>query len=582
MNVKINKYSAAGIVFLVSAVLFFVLTMPFRVWLSAADITDMRPVTALTPVLGMIFGLPAALGCAVGNIVTDLISGYEISYALISAAQQVLYALVPFALWKKLNKKYDGSEFCLDSISRLLKLLLVMFTDALLIVICTGIVNHAYSVSDFLSVNNLYLFTNSFDSGLLFGCPLLIGGHFLQKYLDNLKNGCKDKVITFSMNERMIINTIITGIGICLLMGVSVYITDQMSSSDRAIGLGGRIYLFQTIAFNFYFAISMGFMWFTERRISKPVEKLAEVAHTYYIEHSDDEDRNKLLNVCREYADESTEVGDLARSYISMVEDIGGYVSNIQKIAAEKERINAELTLASDIQAHMLPCIFPAFPEHEEFDIFASMTPAKEVGGDFYDLFMIDENRLAVVMADVSGKGVPAALFMVISKTLIKNHAQNGLEPCEVFTTVNRLLCEGNDAGLFVTAWMGILETSTGKFTYVNAGHNPPLLKHGNGKFEYLKSRPGFVLAGMETVKYRQNEMTLENGDRLFLYTDGVTEATNSNNELYGEERLASFMNEHISKPAFELLPVLKQDIDNFAGDVSQSDDITMLILDIK
>lgn len=582
MSMKINKYAAGGIVFAVSAVLFFAMTMPFRVWLSAADITDMRPVTALTPVLGMIFGLPAALGCAAGNIVTDMISGYEISYALISAAQQILYGLVPYALWKKLNKQQDGSEFCLDSISRLLKLIIVMLTDALLIVICSGIVNHAYSVSDFLSVNNLYLFTKSFNSGLLFGCPLLIIGNLIRKYLNNLRNGCKDKVITFSINERMIINTIITGIGICLLIGISVYITDKISGSDRDIGLGGRIYLFETIAFNFYFALSMGFMWFTERRISKPVEKLAEVAHNYYIEHSDDEDRKKLLNVCREYADESTEVGDLARSYISMAEDIGRYVNNIQKITAEKERINAELNLASDIQAHMLPCIFPPFPDHDEFDIFATMTPAKEVGGDFYDLFMIGEDHLAVVMADVSGKGVPAALFMVIAKTLIKNHTQNGLEPCEVFTTVNRLLCEGNDAGLFVTAWMGILELSTGKFTYVNAGHNPPLLKHGSEKFGYLKSRPGFVLAGMETIKYRQNEMTLEPGDRLFLYTDGVTEATNCNNQLYGEERLVNFMNEHISRSAFELLPFLKQDIDDFVGEVPQSDDITMLILDIK
>ena len=582
MKIKMNKYTAAGIVFVVSAALFFLLTMPFRVWMSAAEITDMRPVTALTPILGMIFGFPAALGCAAGNIVTDLISGYEFTYAVISAVQQIIYALVPFILWKKLNKEDDGSEFSLDSVSRLLKLLLIMFIDALLIVICTGIVNQAYSVSDFFSINSLYLFTKSFDSGLMFGCPLLIVGHFLQNYLNNLKNNCRDKVIILSLNERMIINTIISGVGISLLMGISVYITDKMSGAEKAIGIGGRIYLFQTIAFNFYFALSMGFMWFTERHISKPVEKLAEVAHSYYVEHSEHEDRNKLLKVGKEYVNESTEVGDLARSYISMVEDIDGYVSNIQKITAEKERINAELSLASSIQAHMLPFVFPAFPEHDEFDIYASMTPAKEVGGDFYDLFMMGEDRLAVVMADVSGKGVPAALFMVIAKTLIKNHAQNNLEPCEVFTTVNRLLCEGNDVGLFVTAWMGILDLSTHKLTYVNAGHNPPLLKHGTDKFEYLKSRPGFVLAGMETMKYRQNEMILESGDRLFLYTDGVTEAANKDNRLYGEERLAAFLNSHISEPASGLLPILKQDIDDFALDVPQSDDITMLILDIR
>ena len=170
----------------------------------------------------------------------------------------------------------------------------------------------------------------------------------------------------------------------------------------------------------FYFALSMGFIWFTERKISRPVEHLADVAKEYYAGHSDDGSRKKLLEACSKYSDDNTEVGNLARSYISMAEDIGDYVDNLRKVTAEKERINAELNLAASIQAHMLPCIFPAFPEHSEFDVFATMTPAKEVGGDFYDFFMVDDTHVAVVMADVSGKGVPAALFMVIAKTLIK------------------------------------------------------------------------------------------------------------------------------------------------------------------
>ena len=257
-------------------------------------------------------------------------------------------------------------------------------------------------------------------------------------------------------------------------------------------------------------------------------------------------------------------------------------INEMTESLKEKERISGELEIATNIQAHMLPCIFPPFPDHDEFDIFATMTPAKEVGGDFYDFFMIDERRLAVVIADVSGKGVPAALFMVIAKTLIKNYAQMGMEPCHVFTKVNQLLCEGNEAGLFVTAWMGVLDVETGKLTYVNAGHNPPLIKLADGGFTYLKSRPGFVLAGLETMRYKQNELTMAPGDKLFLYTDGVTEATDIDQQLYGEERLSNYLNAHIADSVSDMLYGLKADLDLFAGDQEQFDDITMLILDYQ
>ena len=579
---KIDRKKVAVIVFLISAVLFFAFTMPFRLRLAAADITEMRPVSALTPVLGLIFGLPAALGCAVGNIIADIASGYEFSYALLNGAQQLLYGMLAYVLWRRINKEDDENKFCLDSISRLLKLFLVIAVVALVTLVCTGVTNHVYDVFELVTMNSFYAFINTFDSGVLFGCPLMIGAHFLQKHLMNLSSGKKEKIVTFSLNERMILNTLITGLGICLLIGTAVYITDKISVEDSTVGLWGRIYLFQTLALNLYFALSMGFMWFTEKKISRPVEHLADVAKDYYAEHSDDEGRKKLLEACSEYSKDNTEVGNLARSYISMAEDLESYVDNLQKVTAEKERINAELSLASSIQAHMLPCIFPAFPEHDEFDIYATMTPAKEVGGDFYDFFMVDDTHVAAVMADVSGKGVPAALFMVIAKTLIKNHAQNGLQPCDVFTTVNRLLCDGNDAGLFVTAWMGVLDITSGKLTYVNAGHNPPLIRQNGGKFEYLRSRPGFVLAGMDTVKYRQNELMMHPGDRLYLYTDGITEATSSAKELYGEERLSAYLNGHADDTAEDILHGLKSDIDTFVGEAPQFDDMTMLMLDFK
>lgn len=250
-------------------------------------------------------------------------------------------------------------------------------------------------------------------------------------------------------------------------------------------------------------------------------------------------------------------------------------------VSAKTARIESELNLATDIQANMLPNIFPAFPDNNEFDIYATMQPAKEVGGDLYDFFMIDDKHVAVVIADVSGKGVPAALFMVVSKTIIKNYAQMSLEPADVFTKVNSVLCENNKAGLFVTGWLGILNIETGKLIYANAGHNPPLLMQ-SGSFEYMKSRPGFVLAGIEGYTYKQSEIEIKPGDRLFLYTDGVTEATSAEQELYGETRLQEYLNEHLDDNLVDTLKGVRADIDGFVGEAEQFDDITMLVLEFK
>lgn len=282
------------------------------------------------------------------------------------------------------------------------------------------------------------------------------------------------------------------------------------------------------------------------------------------------------------HIDTKDEFRDVAHSFNRMMDEIENYITNLARVTAEKERISAELDVAKQIQASMLPSIFPPFPDRDEFDVYASMVPAKEVGGDFYDFFMVDEDHLAVVIADVSGKGVPAALFMVIAKTLIKNQLQKGDDPAEVFTAVNMKLCENNEAGMFVTAWMGLLEISTGKFVYVNAGHNPPLLKKPGGEFEYLRSRPGFVLAGMEGVKYRSNEITLGHGDVLYLYTDGVTEATSTRDELYGESRLKQILDKNAYASLSGLLATVKKDIDLFVDGAEQFDDITMLGLRIK
>jgi len=264
--------------------------------------------------------------------------------------------------------------------------------------------------------------------------------------------------------------------------------------------------------------------------------------------------------------------------YIIIIQDI---TETVLLERAEKERMQSELMIASKIQSSMLPNVFPPFPDRSEFDIYALMDPAKEVGGDFYDFFFIDENKLAVVIADVSGKGIPAALFMVRAKTLLKNTAQQGKPLAEVMKIVNNLLCEGNDECMFVTVFLGVLDTTSGCFTYVNGGHDIPLIKHGSG-FDWLPVKPSLMPGFMPDTIYEQEETILQKDDVLFLYTDGVTEAENPGKELLSEERLKDIINEREFTSAKDLLDSIRVRVDVFADGAEQFDDITMLALKIE
>ena len=266
--------------------------------------------------------------------------------------------------------------------------------------------------------------------------------------------------------------------------------------------------------------------------------------------------------------------------FASLSDDINSTVTTLKRYIAEAAaRIDKELEYAKQIQLSALPT---NFPDGEDYKIFAQMIAAKEVGGDFYDFYKLDDKTVAFLVADVSGKGIPAAMFMMTAKTILKDLAERGLSVCEIFSLANEKLCENNESGMFVTAWMGILDLETGEMGFANAGHNPPLLKRADGSFEYLKTRTGFILAGMEGMSYRCNQITLNPGDRLFLYTDGVTEATNEDNKLYGEDRLVEFFNNNKNEDSTKLLPALKQNIDQFVGNAPQFDDITMLMFDYK
>ncbi|MBR6236818.1 MAG: SpoIIE family protein phosphatase [Firmicutes bacterium] len=340
---------------------------------------------------------------------------------------------------------------------------------------------------------------------------------------------------------------------------------DAMEKANRATFL----YL---IVFAAALAIALAVSFLLSKRIVDPIQKLTDkVGHV----KGDDLEFNWDLNT-------GDETQLLAKSFESLTGRIKTYVDDIQKITAEKERIGAELELATRIQTSMLPNIFPAFPDRKDFDVYASMDPAKEVGGDFYDFFLIDDDHLAMVIADVSGKGIPAALFMMVSMILIRNEVTNGLGPAAVLENVNNKICSNNREEMFVTVWLGILDIKTGKLTAANAGHEYPTLKKPDGSFELIKDKHGFVVGGMSGIKYKEYEWDLKPGSKIFVYTDGVPEATDSSNGLFGTDRLLDALRPAEDSDPKSIIEAVDAAIRGFVKDAPQFDDITMLCMEYK
>lgn len=306
-----------------------------------------------------------------------------------------------------------------------------------------------------------------------------------------------------------------------------------------------------------------------------PILKLEHAASEF--PQSEDEEGN--LQVTEERYESGDEIGTLFKSVVEMEKSIVTFMHNLKTVTAERERIGAELNVATEIQASYLPSIFPPFPDRKEFDIYASMYPAKEVGGDFYDFFLIDHDHLGLVIADVSGKGVGAAMFMMISKTFLNGQAHFDLSPAKILSEVNNRLCENNTAEMFVTVWLGILDLRTGLITASNGGHEYPFVQRAGGKYELYKDKHGLALGAYPGVKYSEYEIQLNKGDAIFVYTDGVAEATNAENELFGTDRALEVLNRKPDRGMSLAISNLMAGIDAFVKNAPQFDDITMLAL---
>ena len=630
--------------FILSGAAFFILTLPYRKYLTVTSVTQIRPANALPPVLGLVFGIWGALGTAVANLIADLLSGDSPALCITTFVAQFLYGYIPYKLWyaAPFRRPAEIAGPRMDVVKNVVKYILIILLDCFLMQGLMSFLFQEFNIYDFLSPSSLMVFLNNYVFCMVLGVPALIfitvhqgaivtpkikresagrypgvlfdlflmlsllaivingiaskmeyrGGivHlslaafgfalvFLLKPVYGKLKKAPDTPRSMSLNEKLILIFLLMGVLFAVMIGV-VALVEGLPRVEPLMHKWRRVYVYIAVEISMFYLVTLVILRKEEKAISIPIADLATMAEHYVDDERDTINSESFVAQCAKYSNSETETGRLARSLVSMAGDIGQYIDNITNVTAEKERISAELHVATQIQANMLPRVFPPFPERGEFDLYALMYPAKEVGGDFYDFFLIDENHLAIIVADVSGKGVPAALFMVIAKTLLKSHLQHGGTPQETIAKVNDELCEGNDAMMFVTAWLGVLDIQTGEFTYVNAGHNPPLYRRADASYEWLNCEPGLVLAVMPGMEYAQKKLTLCKDDRIFIYTDGIPEAIDRNEEQYGNDRLYQYMNHTGGMSAVNTVHGLLEDIQAFVGPAEQFDDITMLLLE--
>ncbi|MBR4626950.1 MAG: serine/threonine-protein phosphatase [Ruminococcus sp.] len=333
------------------------------------------------------------------------------------------------------------------------------------------------------------------------------------------------------------------------------------------------------IASSFVAVVILAYLFNTQRFLTGPIERIAESSDSFVRKmQANTEPEELVFDEVRIRSNGELRV--LADNVKSLADSVASYMTNLKAATAEKERISTELELATRIQESMLPHIFPPYPDRHEFDIYAMMEPAREVGGDFYDFFLIDNDHLCLVMADVSGKGIPAALFMMISKIILQSCAMLGQSVSDILTKTNEALCSNNQVEMFVTVWLGILEISTGRLTCANAGHEYPVLKQKGGEFALYKDKHSFAVGGMEGIRYKEYTLQLEPGDKLFLYTDGVPEATDDKQQMFTTERMIAALNKEPDAKPEVLLENVRKAVSGFVKDAEQFDDLTMLCIE--
>ena len=568
------------------------------------DIVQVRPALAFGPALGLFFGLPGILGCAAANLVSDILHEGATPFMLAGYfVIQIMYNGLPRWVWYAVNRKSARPYPRFDSASKTALYMALALVDSacvnMAVYLFVGASPESGPTFAMRGLNNVWML-------LYVGLPLLYvferspltptAPHWIHVPYRNTTEA--------NLTQRFVITFVVASA--LLLLGISLVIIFFASGDEES---------FQTVVYTMYFEVALltlpiflpmfAFLHFLERRFTRPIEVLAHDQQTFIERMETDVEqgrRDTLIAVDERGTMPRYEIADLFESTNKMRRDMVGFIERLYNVTAERQRAATELDVAKQIQMSAVPHDFDSFTERFALDIAGFMRPAREVGGDFYDVFEVGERGVAFVIGDVSGKGVPAALFMMRAQSLLRQFLLETDDLGTAFTLANRQLCERNDAMLFVTAFACVVDTATGEVRFANAGHNPPVLKQ-NGKLSFLKCRPGLVLGAMDVVKYREGRFACSPSDGLLLYTDGVSEAANAAEELYGEERLletlaridasggegvlvgsdvqapdvAAAASAAAASSAQAAVNSLVASVDAFASAAPQADDITML-----
>jgi sigma-B regulation protein RsbU (phosphoserine phosphatase) len=530
--------------------------------LPGATLISLRPQVAVPITMGLAFGpLPGFITGFLGNVFGDLLSGYGLQYWDWSIGNGLLGAIPGIVYLTGIRIVRTVGQFGIVLLS-------------ILIANLVGLVTGTF-------IDSLLLHRLSFQEAILgWLLPSLLTNVLLAFALvPLLLLAIKRLVLTLETRVILMVTFLLAA---CILgtTAILVWRADDMLMSIvggtataqatheatldllRWAGLASVVVLLAG-------TITSVFM---VRRLTSPVSLLCTGAKVI----GSGEYQTSVINPV---ANRSDELGELARTFQDMVESLKIHMKELERTTAAKERIESELRVATEIQTSMLPTIFPPFPDRKEFDIFATMSPAREVGGDFYDFFFVDQNKLCFDIGDVCGKGIPAALFMAISKTLLKTEALRGLSPEEILTRVNDILSPDNEFSMFFTGFCVILNMENGEMLFANGGHNPPLICTADGEFQFIQMSKSLVVGVMPDVRFECQKLILKPDDVIFMYTDGVTEAENPEKNLFSSDRLKNCLSNLKDRDPTHIIKAIRDEIETFTRGTSQSDDITMLAL---
>ncbi|MCQ2102509.1 MAG: PP2C family protein-serine/threonine phosphatase [Fibrobacter sp.] len=512
-----------------------------------------------------------------GNLIADIHQGYSPFIFIPGFFLQVTYGLLPAFAWNFLRRK-DENKYQLNSVLKVVQLLLVIAVSSAYNATTSFalIFFNTDSISPALWTN---YFFNQLNTTTATAIPFMIFCSLKRQFsLKRRFRGTGYYLFSFSLNEKFLFFFVIASILVSIGVGAIIHELFTYRIHVDQLYLWNIVYYGASISMNLAVWSSLAFLLYIELTVTKPIEKMSSIAKVFGKEDDIDKKISIIIDRCQKYVYYTSEVGDLARSFWNMSEELESYVKNLTDVHKEQEKNHTELSVATKIQESTLPKL----EKFDRLDLHAIMNPAKEVGGDFYDFFMVDSSHIALAIADVSGKGVPAALFMMISKIILQNNLLRGYSPAEALERTNDKLCANNPLGMFVSCLCGVLDLNTGVFKFSNAGHEAPALMKKNCFFDLEKIESGFVLGGLPGIKYENFEIRMQPGEIFFFYTDGVPEAMNENKEEFGNSRMINALNANKFGSMENLCTNVHKAVQKHAGKAPQFDDITMLAFCLK